>query len=192
MLILLQVADEFRVRELVESAFVQVTCPAKSAPVPGRHSLAAQCLCSVVQRARMSETIWSEALPSPLPSSPPPLPLPVFVLQCKRLKDSILYMNINAALLPALERPTRTPAAVAPVEFTACKSAGVGQRVIAARVCGGCGSRSAPETNRLAPEPALPIVLRQAPSLGRRTCTRPLLSSATTTLPSWSKAINLG
>jgi len=33
MLILLQVADEFRVRELVESAFVQATSPAKSAPV---------------------------------------------------------------------------------------------------------------------------------------------------------------
>ena len=107
----------------------------------GRHSLAAQCLCSVVQRARTSETIWSEALPSPLPSSPP-LPLPVFVPHCNRLKVPILYMNINAALLPAFERPARTPATVAPVEFTACKSAGVGQRVIAARVCGGCGSRS--------------------------------------------------
>ena len=28
-------------------------------------------------------------------------------------------------MLPAFERPMRTPAAVAPVEFTACKSAGV-------------------------------------------------------------------
>jgi hypothetical protein len=45
-------------------------------------------------------------------------------------------------MLPACERPLRTPAAAAPVEFTACKSAGVGQRVIVALVCGGCGSRS--------------------------------------------------
>jgi hypothetical protein len=45
-------------------------------------------------------------------------------------------------MLPACERPVRTPAAAATVEFTACKSAGVWQRVIAALVCGGCGSRS--------------------------------------------------
>ena len=39
-------------------------------------------------------------------------------------------------------RPMRTPAAVAPVEFIACKSAREGRRVIVALVCGGCGSRS--------------------------------------------------
>jgi hypothetical protein len=52
------------------------------------------------------------------------------------------FQQTRTLLLPAFERPLRTPAAAAPVEFTACKSAGLGQRVIAAPVCGGCGSRS--------------------------------------------------
>jgi hypothetical protein len=74
MLILLQVADEFRVRELVESAFVQATSPAKSAPVldiPQSTAIMAQLVVKTAAPDLPQPNVSLSAPPSTVPAVSP-------------------------------------------------------------------------------------------------------------------------
>ena len=102
MLILLQVADEFRVRELVESAFVQVTCPAKSAPVPDIPQSTAIMAQLVVKTA-------APDLPQPNVSlSAPPSTVPAVSPESITDPASIAGLKARLAALQVWARPPQS------------------------------------------------------------------------------------
>ena len=101
-LILLQVADEFRVRELVESAFVQVTCPAKSAHVPDIPQSTAIMAQLVVKTA-------APDLPQPNVSlSAPPSTVPAVSPESITDPASIAGLKARLAALQVWARPPQS------------------------------------------------------------------------------------